>query len=66
MKILLSLVFVYGVLVLFMYGAQTSLVFPGTRVPNRPIDHPLKPERLVLGVATDVALHGMLFSPDTW
>ena len=64
MKILLSLVFVYGALVLFMYGAQTSLVFPGTRVPNRPIDHPFKPERLALDVAKDVVLHGMLFSPD--
>lgn len=64
MKILLSLVLVYGVLVLFMYGAQTSLVFPGTRLPNRPIDHPFKPERLALDVAKDVVLHGMLFSPD--
>ncbi len=63
MKILLSLAIVYGVLVLFMYGAQTSLVFPGTRLPNRPIDEPLKPERLVFKGENGIKLHGMLFSP---
>lgn len=65
MKILLSLAIVYGALVLFMYGAQTSLVFPGTRLPNRPIDHPVKPERLLLDVGETITLHGMLYAPET-
>lgn len=64
MKILLSLALVYSALVLFMYGAQTFLVFPGTRLPNRPLDHPFTPERLVLEPSGDVALHGMLFAPN--
>ncbi len=63
MKILLSLAIVYGALVLLMYGAQTSLVFPGTRLPNRPLDHPFTPKRLVLEAAGDAVLHGMLFAP---
>ncbi|MGI9449731.1 MAG: alpha/beta hydrolase [Geminicoccaceae bacterium] len=46
-----------------MYGAQTFLVFPGTRLPNRPLDHPFTPERLVLKPGSDVELHGMLFAP---
>ncbi len=63
MKILLSLALVYGALVLFMYGAQTSLVFPGTGLPNRPLNHPFTPERLTLEAARDAVLRGMLFAP---
>lgn len=64
MKILLFLALAYGALVLFMYGAQTSLVFPGTRLPNRPLDYPLAPERVDLEPASDVVLHGMVFAPE--
>lgn len=64
MKILLALAIVYGALVLVMYGAQTFLIFPGTRLPSRPLDHPIRPERLVLEPEQNVALHGMLFSPE--
>ncbi len=47
-----------------MYGAQTFLVFPGTRLPNRPIDHPFTPERLIIEDKSKTALHGMLFAPE--
>ena len=63
MKYLLFLVFGYGSLVVVMYGAQTYLVFPGTRLPSRPLDHPFTPERLVLETEDGVYLHGMLFAP---
>ncbi|MGI9494323.1 MAG: alpha/beta hydrolase [Geminicoccaceae bacterium] len=46
-----------------MYGAQTFLVFPGTRLPNRPLDHPFTPERMVLEQGSNIELHGMLFPP---
>lgn len=65
MKIVLFLALAYGALVLFMYGAQTFLVFPGTRLPSRPLDHPFAPERLVLKPTGEVALQGMLFAPET-
>jgi pimeloyl-ACP methyl ester carboxylesterase len=63
MKILLFLILVYGALVLFMYGAQTFLVFPGTKLPSRPLDQPFVPERLVLQTANGDELHGMLYKP---
>lgn len=46
-----------------MYGAQTYLVFPGTRLPSRPLDHPSAPERMIIEVEEGVELHGMLFPP---
>ncbi len=63
MKYLIFLVFGYGSLVALMYGAQTYLVFPGTRLPSRPLDHPLTPKRLVLEPEDGVRLHGILFEP---
>lgn len=63
MKILIALALVYGALVLLMYSAQTFLVFPGTRLPNRPINHPATPERMIIEPEREVALHGMLFPP---
>jgi len=65
MKILLFLALAYSALVLLMYGAQTFLVFPGTRLASRPLDHPFTPERLVVDATNDSELHGMLFAPKT-
>jgi len=63
MKVLLFLALSYGAIVALMYGVQTSLIFPGTRLPSRPLDHPFMPKRLVIERDDDVRLHGMLFSP---
>ena len=63
MKVLLWLALGYGSLVALMYGAQTSLIFPGTRLPSRPLDHPLVPTRLTVEREHDVRLSGMLFAP---
>jgi hypothetical protein len=62
-KALLFLALGYGSLVAFMYGAQTSLIFPGTRQPSRPLDHPFAPERLAIARGDGVTLAGMLFLP---
>lgn len=64
MKFLLFLALGYGAVVALMYGAQSSLIFPGTRLPSRPLDHPLLPERLVIEREEDVRLAGMLFAPE--
>lgn len=64
LKALLFLVLGYGSVVIFMYGAQTSMIFPGTRLPSRPLDHPLKPARMTIEREGGVALGGMLFSPE--
>lgn len=63
MKYLIVLAVGYGSLVALMYGAQTFLVFPGTRLPSRPLDHPLTPERMIIAPEEGVELHGMLFPP---
>ena len=63
MKILLLLALAYGALVLIMYSVQSFLVFPGARLPSRPLDHPVMPERMVLEPETGVALHGMIYAP---
>jgi pimeloyl-ACP methyl ester carboxylesterase len=62
-KALYFLVLGYGAVVAFMYGAQTSMIFPGTRLPSRPLDHPLTPERLAIEREDGVVLSGMRFSP---
>lgn len=62
-KLLLFLVLGYGAVVALMYGAQTSMIFPGTRLPSRPLDHPLSPERLTIEREDGVVLSGMRFSP---
>ncbi|MGI9416977.1 MAG: alpha/beta hydrolase [Geminicoccaceae bacterium] len=64
MKVLLFLALGYGAIVLLMYGAQTSLIFPGARLPSRPLDHPFAPERLVIDRGGGVRLAGMLFTPE--
>jgi pimeloyl-ACP methyl ester carboxylesterase len=77
MKYLLALVLGYGLIVLAMYAAQTTLIFPGTRLSSRPLNRPFLPERLVIerpaeparngeeaaGDGATVLLHGMLFTP---
>lgn len=63
LKLLLFLALGYGFLVAFMYGAQTSLIFPGTRLPSRPLDQPFSPKRLVIEREDGITLGGMLFSP---
>lgn len=63
MKALLCLALGYGSLVAIMYGAQTSMIFPGTRLPSRPLDHPFTPERLVIERENGVMLAGNLFPP---
>ncbi|MEZ5932729.1 MAG: alpha/beta fold hydrolase [Alphaproteobacteria bacterium] len=63
MKALLFLALGYGSLVALMYGAQASLIFPGTRLPSRPLDHPFSPERLTIAREDGVTLAGMLFAP---
>lgn len=64
MKALLFLGFGYGVIVALMYGAQSLLIFPGTRLPSRPLDEPLVPKRLVLQPEAGTNLAGVLFAPD--
>lgn len=64
LKALLVLVLGYGAVVAFMYGAQTSMIFPGTRLPSRPLDHPFKPERLTVEREDGVSIGGMLFAPE--
>lgn len=62
-KLLLALVLIYGVLVAFMYSAQTSMIFPGTRLPSRPLDQPVTPERLTIMREEGVAIAGMVYAP---
>ncbi len=64
MKSLLFLILSYGAIVALMYGAQASLIFPGTRLPSRPLDQPFTPKRLVVEPERDIRLAGALFSPD--
>ena len=64
MKALLFLVLGYGVIVALMYGAQNQLIFPGTKLPSRPLDHPFQPKRMVIQVENDVSLAGMLYAPE--
>lgn len=64
MKALLFLALGYGVIVALMYGAQNLLIFPGTRLPSRPLDHPFAPKRMVIEPESDVSLAGMLFAPE--
>jgi len=64
MKLLLFLALGYGVLVALMYGAQTSMIFPGTRMPSRALDHPAVPERLVIERGSDIDLAGIIFAPE--
>jgi pimeloyl-ACP methyl ester carboxylesterase len=63
MKAFALLVLGYGLIVAFMYGAQTSMIFPGTRLPSRPLDQPMSPKRLSIEVEAGVALAGLAFSP---
>ncbi len=63
MKLLAFLALGYGLIVAAMYAAQTSMIFPGTRLPSRPIDQPLAPARLTFEPEPDIRLAGMLFSP---
>ncbi|MEM8950698.1 MAG: alpha/beta fold hydrolase [Pseudomonadota bacterium] len=63
MKPLLLLGLGYGVIVALMYGAQDLLIFPGTKLPSRPLDEPLVPKRLIIDAESDVSLAGMLFEP---
>ena len=63
MKALLFIALGYGSLVALMYGAQTSLIFPGTKLPSRPLDHPFSPQRLVIEGEAGVKLGGLLFAP---
>jgi alpha-beta hydrolase superfamily lysophospholipase len=63
MKMLALLALGYGSLVALMYGAQTSLIFPGARLPSRPLDQPLQPKRLVVKPEEGVRLRGMLYPP---
>ncbi len=63
LKALLFLVLGYGAVVAFMYGAQTSMIFPGMRLPSRPLDHPLTPQRLAIEREDGVVLSGMRFAP---
>lgn len=63
MKALLFLALSYGSLVALMYGAQTSLIFPGAKLPSRPLDHPFPPERMVIERENGVELGGLLFAP---
>lgn len=64
MKLLLVLALGYGCLVALMYSAQTSLIFPGTKLPSRPLDHPFMPTRLEIERDDGVRLSGILFAPD--
>lgn len=64
MKVLLFLALGYGAVVALMYGAQTSLIFPGARLPSRPLDHPVAPTRLTIEVEKDVTLAGLSFAPE--
>ncbi len=63
MKALLFLVLGYGAIVALMYGAQNQLIFPGTRLPSRPLDHPFQPKRMVIEQESEASLAGMLFVP---
>ena len=64
MKFLIILGLGYGLVVAFMYAAQSSMIFPGTKLPSRPLTEPLAPARLLIEREGDVMLAGMLFSPD--
>ncbi|MEL6963100.1 MAG: alpha/beta hydrolase [Pseudomonadota bacterium] len=64
LKLLLFVVLSYGAVVAFMYGAQTTMIFPGTRLPSRPLDHPYTPLRLVIEREDGIQLRGLHFSPD--
>lgn len=64
LKAVLFLALGYGFLVALMYGVQGSLIFPGTRLPSRPLDHPFTPERLTIERDGGVTLGGMLFAPE--
>lgn len=63
MKTLLFLVLGYGSMVALMYGAQTSLIFPGTKLPSRPLDQPFQPKRMVIEPEEGTRLAGMMFAP---
>ncbi len=64
MKALLFLVLGYGAIVALMYGAQSQLIFPGTRLVSRPLDHPFQPKRIMIEPENGISLAGMLFSPE--
>jgi hypothetical protein len=61
MKLIVVLAAAYGSIVLFLYFAQASLLFPGTRLPNSRLDQPRAPERLELPTDDGNVLRGMLF-----
>lgn len=63
MKALLFLALGYGSVVALMYSAQTSLIFPGTRLPSRPLEQPFQPKRMVIEPEEGVRLAGMMFEP---
>jgi len=61
MKLLAIIAVAYVGIVALLYFAQTWLVFPGAGLPSRPIDGPLKPERLEIETGDGAVLHGLLF-----
>ncbi|MGI9502769.1 MAG: alpha/beta hydrolase, partial [Geminicoccaceae bacterium] len=63
LKLLLVLALGYGALVAFMYSAQTSMIFPGMRLPSRPLDQPVTPERLTLMREEGLGIAGMVYAP---
>jgi hypothetical protein len=61
MKLIVILAAAYGSIVIFLFFAQTSLLFPGMRLPNARLDQPRTPERLELSTGDGDVLRGMLF-----
>jgi alpha-beta hydrolase superfamily lysophospholipase len=61
MKLIVILAAAYGSIVIFLYFAQASLLFPGMRLPNARLDQPRTPERLELSTGDGNVLRGMLF-----
>lgn len=61
MKLIVVLAAVYGSIVIFLFLAQTWLLFPGARLPNARFDQPRAPERLELPTDDGNLLRGMLF-----
>jgi pimeloyl-ACP methyl ester carboxylesterase len=65
MKLLVVLAAAYGSIVIFLFFAQTLLLFPGMRLPSSRLDQPRAPERLELSTDDGNALRGMLFPATT-
>jgi uncharacterized protein len=65
MKLIVVLAAAYGSIVIFLFFAQTLLLFPGMRLPSARLDQPRAPERLELSTDDGNVLRGMLFAATT-